>query len=113
MITFEALYELPSDKPVMTKVISLGGEQYKQKMMYAAYDDEELSQIPTSVIYSHLENLVNYMKIVSQDMRIITLEEPKPDNGEFIVGIIDFWWARDEARSWWQYARMTREPGDS
>lgn len=113
MITFEAIHETPLTKPSLCKVISLGGEQYKQKMNFAAYDDEELDQVPTSVIYSHLENLVNYMRAVSQDMRVLTLQDPKPDDGDFIVGINDFWWAKEEARSWWSYARMTREPEDS
>jgi hypothetical protein len=112
MITFEALYEAPSTKPTLAKVISLGGEEYKQRMMFSSYDEEEMDTIPTSVILQHLDNLVSYMQNVSLGLRVVGLAEPKPEDAEYIVGINDLWWAKDEARSWWVYARSSREPED-
>lgn len=113
MITFEAVYDSPSDKPYIGKVISLGGEQYVQKMTYTAFSEEDMDAIPLSVLTQHFDNLLSYMKNVAAAMTVVGLSEPKPSNGEFITGLNNLWWAKDELRDWWSYARMTREPEDS
>lgn len=113
MITYEASY-LPSSKPVIVKIISLGGEEYRQPIPASFIEEEEseADNIPTSVILQHLENFIAYIQQECSTMRVIGLDEPKPDNGEHITNFNNIWWAKDESRAWWFYIRTNREPED-
>jgi hypothetical protein len=111
MITYEAIYSA-GVKPKLQKTISVGGESYSQTMMFNI-PEEELELISTSVIFEHLENIVLYIREMASSMQVIHLDEPRLDNNEFFTNMEEILWARDEARSWWSYTRLYREPEGS
>lgn len=67
------------------------------------YDNkEEVENLTTSEVYTHLDNLVQYMKDVTSLISPIGLDEFIPKTGwHFIGNWAEVEWAKDESYKWW------------
>jgi hypothetical protein len=110
MITYEVSY-IKGSRPVLSKVISVGGESFSQTMLFDI-PKEDLDLIDTSLIFQHLDNIVLYIQDMAESMRVVALDEVRNEHNDFLINMFEIMWAREEAKDWWMYARENREPED-
>jgi len=108
MISYSTIYTV-GQRPYLGKVMSIASESYETKLS-PAMSSEELDLIPLSDIYSHLDNLVAYMKDHASTLRAFRLEDSFADFSTPIHGYKELESIYVEAEGWFQYVFKNREP---
>lgn len=96
-------------RPKWIKVV-IDSEGLENRTILNFENKEELSNLTDSDVYEHLENLVQYIKDVSQELSPIGVDEPLPvDRWHFKGNWAEIEWARDEAFKWWHMVYYRNE----
>jgi hypothetical protein len=108
MISYNAIY-VEGQRPHLAYVVSIGSESYETKLSGSMQNDE-LDLVPLSVIYSHLDNLVLYMRDHSSTLRAFRLGDSFADFSTPIHGYKELESIYLEVEGWFQYVFRNREP---
>jgi hypothetical protein len=63
-------------------------------------------------VYTHLDNLVQYIKDISQTLSPIGLDEKTTDGWHFNGRWSEIEWAKDETLRWWESVYYKNEPDE-
>ena len=66
-------------------------------------NSEERAGLTVAQVYEHLDNLVQYMKDVSQGISAVRQDDPTPTDGwHFNGNWSEVEWAKEETLQWWE-----------
>lgn len=107
-VTYEAVYDGES-KPKICKVVvdPSGPEKIYTALSVSNFD--ETSELSEELIWQHLNNLVEYIKVLSQDLKMVDLGR-YPDDGWPIINWVSLSRVQEEIMSWWIYVTQRDEP---
>lgn len=71
---------------------------------------EELSNVSDEVIYTHINNMIEYMKVLSVDMHIIP-SGSNPRDGWPVVGWSEIYRINILTTEWWNYVEFREVQG--
>lgn len=76
------------------------------------YNEEEKLLLTTEQVYSHLDNLVQYIKDRSVLLSPVALTDPLPSDGWHFGGggWAEVEWAKEEILKWWEFVYYKDEP---
>lgn len=96
-------------RPKWLKVIT-DIDNVEQRTVLNFENKEELESLTMEQIYEHLDNLVQYIKDVSQELSPIGIEDSIPkDKWHFNGNWGEIEWAKDEALKWWSMVYYKNE----
>lgn len=105
-------YDGPSARPRWVKVIT-DTDGVDQRTVLNFANKEERESLTNEEVYNHLDNLVQYIKDVSQAISPIGLDENRPADGWHINGNWgEVEWAKEETLSWWESVYYKNEPDE-
>jgi hypothetical protein len=102
-MTYEFSYERGS-RPEWRKVVPLsGGDTFKMSLVFE--NKEERENLSLEEIYSHMSNLVAYVKDVVADLDYIKVSDSIPEDGWHFGGSgwAEIDWVKEETLKWWAY----------
>jgi len=100
------------DRPRWVKTIT-DSDGVEQRVILNFENTEERELLTNQEVYVHLNNLVAYIKDVSQGVSPIALDEDTPSDGWHFNGSWgEIEWAKDEVLRWWEsvYFKDEEEP---
>jgi hypothetical protein len=104
-------YEGPSARPKWVRSIT-DSDGLEQKVVLNFNNEEERESLTVAEVYLHLDNLVQYMKDVSQTIAPVKLDETPSDGWHFKGMWGEVEWAKDEAFLWWRSVYYKNEPSE-
>ena len=109
MINYEFLYE-PGNRPVLKKVLSTAsGESLETTVVFENVPDREA--LSSEQIYSHLDNLLQYIKDTTPNLSVIHLDEQNDGDGWHLNGgWAELEWANEEILKWWEFVYYNEPP---
>jgi hypothetical protein len=91
-------------RPRWVKVIT-DTEGVDQKTILNFENKEELEQLTVVEIYTHVQNLIQYIKDTANGISAVDVDEQIPLDGWHFKGNWgEIEWAKDESFKWWNYA---------
>jgi hypothetical protein len=105
-------YSGPNTRPRWVRVI-IDANNENQKIILNFNNDEERASLSDAEVYLHLENLVQYMKDVSQGISPIGLDDRPTDGWHFNGGWGEVEWAKNECLKWWESVYYKNEEAAS
>lgn len=108
MISYSAIYN-PGTRPYLAKVVSVADESYETRLS-SNMMAEELSSVPLSAIYSHIDNIVLAIKEVSKTLTTVRLNEDVTSYRYAISGYGEIEDLYADAYHWFEYVYKNREP---
>jgi hypothetical protein len=112
-VTYLFEYNGPTLRPRWVRVI-VDSNNTEQKIFLNFNNVEERKSLSADDVYIHLENLVQYMKDVSQGVSPIGLDDPLSTDGwHFNGGWGEVEWAKNECLKWWEFVYYKDEIEDS
>jgi hypothetical protein len=112
--TFEyssAIGVTPS-RPQWVKVIT-DSNGIDQRTLLNFENKEEFENLSVPEVYTHLDNLVQYIKDISSELSPIGIDEPIPSDGWHFNGNWgEIEWAKDECFRWWESVYYRNEPDE-
>jgi hypothetical protein len=111
MINYTAEY-LTTARPKILKTFSASsGEIFSTEILYE--NEEDRKSLNYTQIYSHMENLLQYIKDTTQNLYLIDEENPDDNDGWHINGgWAEIEWASDQILKWWSYVYYNEVPGE-
>jgi hypothetical protein len=110
-MSYQFEYEGPLARPKWVRVITdLEGSE--QKVVLNFNNEEERESLTNEQVYIHLDNLVQYIKDISQGISPIRLDESLTDGWHFNGRWGEVEWAKDEALRWWESVYYKNEPDE-
>lgn len=110
MTEYIAIYD-ENLKPVLNKSVTA---QSGEVFMFPVhpFNEEERENIPTDIIFSHIENLHLYMKniINMPESSIVKIDETLGSEPWPVRNLGKFTSALEELSNWWNYAYYREEP---
>jgi hypothetical protein len=98
---YEGLVDGAYVRPKWLRVIT-EADGVEHKIVLNFSNESERDTLTTEQVYSHLNNLVQYMKDVSQGASILGPEDKIPSDGWHFNGSWgEVEWAKDESFKWW------------
>ena len=110
-MSYQFEYEGPLARPKWVRVIA-DSEGLEQKIVLNYNNDEERELLTDEQVYVHLDNLVQYMKDVSQNISPIALDEIPTDGWHFNGRWSEVEWAKEETLRWWESVYYKDEPNE-
>ena len=104
-------YEGPLARPKWVRVIT-DSAGVDQKVALNFNNEEERESLTSEEVYTHLDNLVQYIKDVSQGISPIGLDERPTDGWHFNGRWGEVEWAKEEALRWWESVYYKNEPDE-
>ena len=101
-------------RPQWVKVIT-DSDGVDQRTLLNFENKEEFENLSIAEIYTHLDNLVQYIKDISSGLSPIGIDELIPSDGWHFNGNWgEIEWAKDECFKWWQkvYYQNEEQPED-
>ena len=110
-MSYQFEYEGPLARPKWVRVIA-DSEGSEQKIFLNFNNEEERESLTNEQVYTHLDNLVQYMKDISQTIQPIGLEEAPTDGWHFNGRWSEVEWAKEETLRWWESVYYKDEPDE-
>jgi hypothetical protein len=75
------------------------------------HNEEERESLSAEQLYSHVDNLIQYIKDRAQTIESVKLDEPPPEDGWHYGGggWAEISWANEEVLKWWEYVYYREE----
>lgn len=113
MINYIFSYEGSERPKVIKRVLDSEGTNVDTVLNF--YNEDERKALTVEQTYSHIDNLVQYIKDRCQMISSVRVDEPTPSDGwHFNGGWAEIEWAKDEIFRWWQsvyFAETLEEDG--
>jgi hypothetical protein len=101
-ISYVSVYELGSRPRAIKRITDSSGKTIDTPVAFEFAS--EVTQFTVKDIYEHLDNLAQYIKDTSVNLRPIPQDEAIPEDGwHWLGGWGEIQWANDEAFKWWRY----------
>jgi hypothetical protein len=111
-MSYQFEYDGPSARPRWVKVIT-DSDGAEQRVVLNFKNEEERESLTDENVYFHLDNLIQYIKDVSQGISAIGLEDmPAADGWHFNGGWGEIEWAKQEVLVWWESVYYKNEPNE-
>ena len=110
-MSYQFEYDGPLARPKWVRVIA-DSQGLEQKVFLNFSNEEERELLTSEEVYIHLDNLVQYIKDISQTISPIGLDESSTDGWHFNGGWSEVEWAKDEAFRWWESVYYKDEPDE-
>lgn len=94
-------YNGPSSRPRWVRTIT-DADGVVHKIVLNFGNEEERGSLSTAQIYHHLDNLIEYIKDISQEISPIQLDEKTTDGWHFNGRWGEVEWAKEETLRWWE-----------
>lgn len=107
-VTYESVYDGES-KPKLCKVVSGASESEKIYTALSVSNFDETSHLSEELIWQHLDNLIEYIKVLAQDLKMVELGM-YPNDGWPIINWVKLSTVQEEIMSWWIYVTQRDEP---
>lgn len=107
MITYNASY-INGSKPYLAKVLT-AGESSMEVRLSPNSDHDELDLIPLTDLYQHLNNIIQYLKDMTELLEVYSLDDPAMESRYPFRGYGPIDEISLEANLWWQYIYFHRE----
>jgi hypothetical protein len=104
-------YEGPLARPKWLRVV-IDSEGLEQKIVLNFDNNEERELLSNEQVYTHLDNLVQYIKDISQTISPIGLGEAPTDGWHFNGRWGEVEWAKGETFRWWESVYYKNEPDE-
>lgn len=99
-------------RPTWLKVL-VDAEGAEQKVVLNFYNEEERNNLATEEVYTHLDNLIQYMKDICQGISSIKIDESiSADGWHFNGNWSEIEWAKEESLKWWDFVYYRDEPDE-
>jgi hypothetical protein len=107
MINYQASYEAGT-RPAIKKVFTASsGEEFAMAINFENTEDKEA--VSAELIYTHMNNCIQYIQDKSETLRIIALDEPVGSEAWPAIGWFELLWANNEINLWWNYIYFKNE----
>jgi hypothetical protein len=106
---YEGLVDGAYVRPKWLKIIT-EADGVEHRIILNFSNEAERETLTIEQVYSHLDNLVQYMKDVSQGIFPLGLEESPADGWHFKGGWGEVEWAKEESLKWWESVYFKDEP---
>jgi hypothetical protein len=101
IVTYEARYE-EKHYPKLCKVVSSNDTENEIVTSLNLSNKDEVPNISDDVIWNHMSNLLDYMKVAVQTLSLVA-KDTSPDEGWPIIGWPEIDNINSEVTSWWTY----------
>jgi hypothetical protein len=110
-MSYQFEYDGPSSRPRWVRVITDSNNE-EQMVVLNFNNEEERESLTSEEVYEHLDNIVQYIKDISQGVSPIGLDEKSPDGWHFMGRWGEIEWAKEEALKWWESVYYKNEPDE-
>lgn len=107
-VTYEAVYD-GETKPKLCKVVSDSSSEEKVYTGLSVSNFDETSYLTEELIWEHLNNLIEYIKLLSLELKMVDMGK-YPDDGWPIINWVPLSRVQEEIMSWWIYVTQRDEP---
>jgi hypothetical protein len=104
-VYYETFFE-EGVKPTLNKVIRVGSESISTAI--GVENTEELDNIVSETVYSHMQNMLSYMKSLVSQATLVEIGV-LPDEGLPVIGWVDVMKLNEEINRWWLYLYYKNE----
>ena len=111
MINYQASYTagvIPAIKKVFT---ATSGEEFSMAINFENTEDKEA--VTAELIYTHMNNCIQYIQDKSETLRLIALDEPVGSEAWPAIGWFELLWANNEINLWWNYIYFKEEQANA
>jgi len=74
---------------------------------------EDKEAVSAELIYTHMNNCIQYIQDKSETLRIIALDEPVGSEAWPAIGWFELLWANNEINLWWNYIYFKEEQSNA
>jgi hypothetical protein len=110
-MSYQFEYDGPSARPRWVRVIT-DSDGAEQRVLLNFTNKEERESLTDEQVYSHLANLVQYIKDISQGISPLSLEQQVTDGWHFNGKWSEVEWAKNESFDWWESIYYKAEPDE-
>jgi hypothetical protein len=111
MINYQASYVAES-RPAIKKVFTAtSGEEFAMAINFENTEDKEA--VSAELIYTHMNNCIQYIQDKSETLRLIALDEPVGSEAWPAIGWFELLWANNEINLWWNYIYFKEEQSNA
>lgn len=101
----------PGTKPeIIKKFVASSGEEFTTNVYI--FEESERVNLSDDEIYSHIANLLSYMRDVVKDEVSPILKDEKPSGGWPLTNWEKVETAKEEIFAWWEHVYYREEPSD-
>jgi hypothetical protein len=105
-VSYEARYE-QGGRPTLCKVVSTGTEEVVTVLL--VNNTSETENLSDDLIWQHMNNLVEFIKVSSQDISLVP-QGVQPSDGWPLLGWPTISRAQEELIAWWVFCTYRDEP---
>ena len=111
MINYQANYTA-GVRPAIKKVFTAtSGEEFAMAINFENTEDKEA--VSAELIYTHMNNCIQYIQDKSETLRLIALDEPVGSEAWPAIGWFELLWANNEINLWWNYIYFKEEQANA
>lgn len=111
MINYQANYVVGA-RPAIKKVFTAtSGEEFAMAINFENTEDKEA--VSAELIYTHMNNCIQYIQDRSETLKIIALDEPVGSEAWPAIGWFELLWANNEINLWWNYIYFKEEQANA
>ena len=111
MINYQASY-VAGERPAIKKVFTAtSGEEFAMAINFENTEDKEA--VSAELIYTHMNNCIQYIQDKSETLRLIALDEPVGSEAWPAIGWFELLWANNEINLWWNYIYFKEEQANA
>ena len=111
MINYQASYTA-GVRPAIKKVFTAtSGEEFAMAINFENTEDKEA--VTAELIYTHMNNCIQYIQDKSETLRLIALDEPVGSEAWPAIGWFELLWANNEINLWWNYIYFKEEQANA
>ena len=111
MINYQANYTA-GVRPAIKKVFTAtSGEEFAMAINFENTEDKEA--VTAELIYTHMNNCIQYIQDKSETLRLIALDEPVGSEAWPAIGWFELLWANNEINLWWNYIYFKEEQANA
>lgn len=108
IVSYEARCEA-GEQPKLCKVVTSDDGNESVVTSLNLSNKDEVPNIEDDLLWEHMSNLVDYMKIVVSTISLVE-RGMSPDEGWPVLGWTDVQKINDEITTWWAYMTYREEP---
>jgi hypothetical protein len=110
-MSYQFEYNGPSARPMWVRSIT-DSDGLEQRVVLNFNNEEERELLTDEEVYLHIDNIIQYIKDVTQGISSVGLDESTSGGWHFKGNWGEVEWAKDESFKWWESVYYKNEPNE-
>jgi hypothetical protein len=107
-VSYETRYD-GSSAPQICKVVTVDNDKSEVVTVLTLSNSDEISKISSEEIWSHMENMTDYMRIKGGELTLVEIQK-YPEEGWPAIGWAYLSQINEELTQWWLYVMRRDAP---